>query len=70
MKLKVMITETKEIEVDDKFVALIADNKGDEALKMVEEKVGLDFGDEHTINENEPYIYCIATTDEEAIFEW
>ena len=68
MKLKVMITETREIEVDDKFVALIADDKNEEAIEMVEKKVELKFGDENTVNK--PYIYCIATKNEDAIFEW
>lgn len=64
-----MITETREIEVDDKFIALIADNREDKAIEMVEEKVGLNFGDENT-NKNEPFIDCILTIDEDPIFEW
>lgn len=69
MKLKVMITETREIEVDDKFVALIADNEKDKAIEMVEKKVGLNCGDENT-KKGKPFIYCIATENEDAIFEW
>lgn len=69
MKLKVMITETREIEVDDKFVALIEANEESQALEMVEKKVGLNFGDANT-KEGEPFIYCIAPEDGDAIFEW
>ena len=63
-----MITETREIEVDNKFAILVDDDKDDEAIAMVEEKVGLKFGDKNTTNK--PFIYCVETEDDETIYEW
>lgn len=69
MKIRVLITEAKEIEVDDNFLDLVDADKDEEALKILKEKVDVKLGcGNATINDR--YIYCV--TDEEGIpiYEW
>ena len=68
MKLRVIITETREIEVDNEFIVLFRNDEDEKAIKMVEENVGLKFGDKNT--KNKPFIYCVETEEEEVLYEW
>lgn len=68
MKLRVMITETREIEISNEFIILFRNNEDEKAIKMVEEKVGLKFGDKNT--KNKPYIHRIESEDEQIFYEW
>jgi hypothetical protein len=69
MKVKVLITETKEIEVDDNFLDLVDNDEDEKALKMLKEKIDVKLGCGN-VTEDEPYVYCV--TDEEGIpiYEW
>lgn len=68
MKLRVMITEIREIEVSNEFIILFRNNEDEKAIKIVEEKVGLKFGDKNT--KNKPYIHRIESEDEQIFYEW
>lgn len=68
MKLRVMITETREIEVDDKFIDLFKDDENKEAIAMITEKVGLETGSKDVVNK--PYIYCVETEEGYTLYEW